>query len=118
MTLVDSSVWVDHFRRGNAGLDARLRDGDVLSHPYVIGELACGSLTPRAEVLSLLGALPSAALVEYPEVLHFVDDRRLHGRGLGWIDVNLLASSVLSRAPIWTLDKALLRVAKELGVAA
>jgi hypothetical protein len=118
MTLADTSVWVDHLRRGNARLRQLLLDGEVLSHPFVLGELACGSLAKRGEILSLLATLPEVAMVEHEEVLEFLDTRRLHGRGLGWVDVHLLASAVLSGTRIWTLDKSLGRAATAMGVAA
>jgi predicted nucleic acid-binding protein len=93
-----------------------LLDGEVLSHPFVIGELACGFLTKRAEILSLLATVPKVVIADHSEVLRLVDGERLYGRGLGWIDVHLLASALLSRAPIWTLDRILARVASAMGV--
>lgn len=118
MTLADTSVWVDHLRRGNSKLAQLLLDGEVLSHPFVVGELACGFLTKRAEILSLLGTLPKAVLADHEEVLRLVDTQRLYGQGLGWIDIHLLASALLSHTPIWTLDKTLARSAAAMGVAA
>ena len=117
MTLADTSVWVDHLRRGNSRLGQLLLDGEVLSHPFVVGELACGFLTRRSEILSLLDTLPKIAVADHEEVLRLVDSHRLYGRGLGWIDMHLLASAVLSNTPIWTLDKSLARSAKAIGVA-
>ena len=117
MILVDTSVWVDHLRRANAGLAALLGEGEVLCHRFVIGELACGRLHNRAEVLGLLGALPAATAAEHDETLRFAEIHRLAGSGLGWIDMHLLASAILSRTPIWTLDKTLARVALAMGVA-
>ena len=118
MTLADTSVWVDHLRHGNSRLGQLLLDGEVLSHPFVVGELACGFLTKREEILALLATLPKAVIAEHSEVLRLVDKERLHGRGLGWVDMHLLASAVLSRSPIWTLDRALVRVASRLGIEA
>jgi hypothetical protein len=117
LTLSDTSVWVDHLRCGNARLGQLLFDGEVLSHPFVVGELACGFLTRRAEILSLLDTLPKVAVADHAEVLRLVDTQRLFGQGLGWIDMHLLASAILSRTPIWTLDKTLARVALAMGVA-
>ena len=117
MTLADTSVWVDHLRRGNSRLSQLLFDGEVLSHPFVVGELACGFLTRRAEILSLLDTLPKIAVADHAEVLRLVDSHRLYGHGLGWVDVHLLASAVLSNTPIWTLDKSLARSAMAMGVA-
>jgi len=115
--LVDTSVWVDHFRRGNADLVTLLHDGQVLCHPLVVGELACGHLRNRRGILALLRSLPEAGGVAYEEALRFVEAHRLMGVGIGWIDVHLLASAALARAALWTLDGSLGRVAKRLGLA-
>jgi predicted nucleic acid-binding protein len=117
MTLVDTSVLVDHLRHGSSRLGQLLVDGEVSSHPFVIGELACGFLTKRAEILTLLDSLPKVVLADHAEVLRLLDTQRLYGRGLGWIDAHLLASAVLTRTPIRTLDKTLARIAAALGVA-
>lgn len=117
MTLVDTSVWVDHLRRGNAALERALLDGDVAMHPFVIGELSCGSLARRDEVLGLLDSLPRAIVADHAEVRRFIEARRLYGRGLGWTDAHLLASAVLSGTALWTMDKALARAASSAGVA-
>jgi predicted nucleic acid-binding protein len=114
MILVDTSVWVDHLRRGNDELAQLLVDQRVLCHPYVVGELACGRLTDRAEILGRLQALPQVRAVEHQEALDFVAMHRLMGVGLGWVDVNLLASAVLSRAAFWSLDRNLVRAATRL----
>lgn len=106
-TLVDTSVWVDHLRRGNAELAALLESGGVCCHRFVIGELACGALHNRTELLGLLGALPRSPLAAHDEVLSLVAERDLAGRGLGWIDVHLLASALIGHCRVWTLDKAL-----------
>ncbi|MGB2986012.1 MAG: type II toxin-antitoxin system VapC family toxin [Phycisphaerae bacterium] len=116
MMLVDTSVWIHHFRHGNAALTALLNDGDVLSHPFVIGELACGNLKQRREILSLLEALPSVTLADHDEVLAFVDGNRLMGTGIGWIDAHLLSSAVLTGTLLWTLDKRLGEAARSIGV--
>jgi predicted nucleic acid-binding protein len=115
--LVDTSVWVDHFRRRNIRLVAALEAAQVLTHPFVIGELCCGNLTRRDEILGLLQSLPSPDLIEHAEVLEFVGAHRLFGRGLGWVDIHLLASARLARVPLWTLDKRLAAVTVDLGVA-
>ena len=114
--LVDSSVWVDHLRRGNTRLAYFLTDGDVESHLLVIGELACGNLKRRKEVLSLLGSLPRVPEAEHDEVLSLIESRMLHGRGLGWVDVHLLASAMLGHTTLWTLDKRLAEQARRLRV--
>lgn len=115
--LADTSVWVDHLRRRNDRLVACLETTQVVIHPFVIGELSCGNLARRAEILGLLQALPSLPIVEHEEVLEFLVALKLHGRGLGWIDMHLLASARLARESFWTLDKRLRTVADEIGVA-
>ena len=117
MILVDTSVWVDHFRTGNRKLAGLLDEEQVLTHPLVIGELACGSLRNRAEVLALLEALPEAEMAEHREVLEFVEHERLYGHGIGWVDVHLLAAARLVGAALWTLDRPLLKVASALAIA-
>lgn len=114
MILADTSVWIDHFRRGNAELADALERGEVLMHPFIIGEIACGDLKKRREVLDLLVALPSACVASDDETLHLIEERRLMGKGLGYIDAHILASVALTEdARLWTLDKALLRVKGE-----
>lgn len=107
MILVDTSVWVSHLRNGNCHLEKLLNNGDVMCHPYVIGELACGNMGNRDEILLLLHSLPAARSAEQNEVLRFINDHRLMGRGLGLIDIHLLVSALLSDVLFWTLDKKL-----------
>lgn len=116
MVLVDTSVWVEHLRSGSAGLEPALQNGQVACHPFVIGELACGNLRNRSQILSLLSTLPLVRLAEHEEVMHVIEEYRLMGKGLGYIDVNLLASAMLSRVPLWTIDRRLNAVASTLGV--
>ena len=111
MILVDTSVWVSHFREGNAGLAALLTNGEVACHPFIIGELACGNLTNRTTILSLLKALPSTVVAEPEEILTFIENNHLMGRGLGYVDIHLLASALLTRVSLWTLDKRLEQIA-------
>ena len=117
MVLVDTSVWVDHLRRGTQGLIDQLNKAAVLCHPFVVGELACGNLNNRTEILRLLQALPLATLAEQQEVLHLLNKGRLYGRGLGWVDAHLLASARLMKCPLWTLDKALATAVMEFNLA-
>lgn len=105
--LVDTSVWVDHLRSGNDSLERLLNEGLVLGHPYVIGEIACGRLRDRARVLGLLQALPQSPLAVHGEVLALIEERELAGRGIGWVDMHLLASSLLAQCTLWTFDKPL-----------
>ena len=114
MVLVDTSVWVSHFRQAHTGLVRLLDDGEVASHPFVVGELACGNIKNRTEILTLLEALPMAIAVEHREALAFMESHALMGKGLGYVDVHLLASCVLSGLAIWTLDRKLERIADAL----
>jgi len=116
MVLVDSSVWVSHLRAGNSDLEILLNDGRVVCHPFIIGELACGNLKNRTEILSLLHSLPMAKLAEHEEVLQFIESNRLMGRGVGYVDAHLLASAVLTTIRFWTLDKKLQEVSLKLGL--
>jgi predicted nucleic acid-binding protein len=116
MVLVDTSVWVAHLRETHAELVNLLTDGEVACHPFIIGELACGNLKNRTEILSLLEALPMAIAAEHQEVLQFIESQGLMGKALGYVDVHLLASVVLSQLPIWTLDKKLEQIADLLGL--
>ncbi len=118
MILVDTSVWVDHLRRGDPKLVDLLERSIVMMHPFVVGEIACGSLHDRASILELLQDLPAAAVAEGDEVLQFIDRHVLHGRGIGYVDVHLLASVTLTDgAKIWTRDKKLRLVAQTIGCA-
>lgn len=118
MILVDTSVWVDHLRRSDAQLVDLLERAQVVMHPFVVGEIACGSLANRSTVLELLQDLPAASVAESDEVLAFIEHQALHGKGIGYVDAHLLASAALTgRAQLWTRDKRLLVAAKALGFA-
>ncbi len=116
MILVDTSVWVDHLYRGTTGMASLLDEGKVLMHPFVIGELACGDIRNRTEILHLLTALPSAPVANDREALAMIEHHKLMGRGLGYIDVLLLASVVLCGNRIWSGDKPLAGAAAALKV--
>lgn len=116
MVLVDTSVWVDHLRKGEIGLETLLDDGHVVCHHFIIGELACGNLRNRSQILSLIRALPMAIQAEHEEVMQLIEEYRLMGSGLGLIDVHLLASASLSDVHLWTLDKKLNQIALEQGI--
>jgi predicted nucleic acid-binding protein len=116
MVLVDTSVWIEHFRSGTIGLESSLDDGQVLCHLFIVGELACGHLRNRSYILSLLDTLPLAHLADHEEVMRFIETHRLMGKGLGYIDIHLLASAVLTNIPLWTLDKRLSKAAATLGI--
>ena len=120
MILADTSVWIEFLRRAPPRADLReaLEAGEVATHPFVIGELALGSLgRRRAGILADLRLLPGLPVLGDEDVLSFVDARGLAGRGIGWVDVHLLASALLAGARLWTLDARLARVAVSLGVA-
>lgn len=116
MILVDSSVWVSHFQSGLVHLGELLEDQAVMTHPYVIGELACGWLNPKDEIVNGLINLPKVDVVTISEFLHFMDAHDLVAKGLGFVDVNLLASSQLSDCELWTEDKRLIQAASDLGL--
>jgi predicted nucleic acid-binding protein len=116
MVLVDTSVWVAHLRIGNIGLETLLNDSQVVCHPLIVGELACGNLKNRHEILSLLQALPMATQTDHEEVIKFIDNHKLMGKGLGYIDIHLLASAIMTHIPLWTLDESLKDVSSTLGV--
>ena len=117
MVLVDTSVWISYLRAGNSKFEQLLNDGEAACHPFIIGELACGNIKNRAEILSLLNALPKVNLLDNEEVLLFIERNNLMGKGLGLIDIHLLASALLSEAVLWTLDIKLKHEAHILGVA-
>ena len=116
MVLVDSSVWIAHFRDGQPALADLLTDGLVFMHPFVCGELACGNLKNRVTLLSDLSVLPQAYRASDADVMHLMDARGLWGRGLGWVDAHLLAAALVSHCRFWTLDKRLDNAASELGL--
>ena len=111
MILVDTSVWIHHFRSGNTRLRELLQGGEVATHPMVLGELACGNLVKRAETLRLLGHLPRVPQAPDHLVLQSIESRRIFGKGVGWIDAHLLTASLLSSVPLWTLDRRLAGIA-------
>jgi len=117
MVLVDTSVWVEHLRHGHAEVASLLLKGEVVSHRFVIGELACGFIKNRNEVLSLLRSLPSAVEADHDEAMGFLEENQLMGKGLGLIDIHLMASAFLSGMPLWTLDKKLKQESSRLGIA-
>jgi len=116
MVLVDTSVWIRHLREGDSDLEQPLNNGEVMCHPYIVDELACGNMKNRHEVLSLLQLLPPATLARHEEILQFIEMNHLMGKGLGYIDVHLAVSAVLSGVPILSYDKKLNEVSEELGI--
>ena len=116
MVLVDTSVWINHLHTGNPKLKILLLETAVFSHPFIIGELACGNIKNRKEVFSLLGTLPTSLEVTSKEFHYFVEHNKLMGKGIGFVDIHLLASARLSRILLWTEDKNLKKVARRLNL--
>lgn len=118
MILVDTSVWIDHLRRGSTRLSSLLMNAAVLVHPFIIGELACGNLRNRSRILKLLEDLPASKVADDKEVLFFIEHNDLMGRGIGYVDAHLLASvSLSSPSRLWTTDRKLKDAAIRLGLA-
>ncbi len=113
MVIVDTSVWISHLREGNNELVSLLNNGKVLCHPFIIGEIACGNLKNRTEIIRLLKSLSGAIVAEAEEILEFIEYKELMEKGLGYIDIHLLASALLSDARLWTLDKRLDNIARK-----
>lgn len=118
MILVDTSVWIEHLRNGNPTLSALLDQNHVVIHPWIVGELACGNLRNRSQLLRLWQSLDSIPGINNEEALYFIEQHKLMGRGIGYIDVHLLASVFLEAGTkLWTLDKRLAQIASELSCA-
>jgi predicted nucleic acid-binding protein len=115
--LVDSSIWLDHLRYGLRELDLLLEQLIASTHPFVVGELACGNLRDRSAFLAHLNSLPQSPVLSQGEALRLIEIQRLAGSGLNWVDVHLLGSAMVSGANLWTRDMALYRVAERLGIA-
>jgi predicted nucleic acid-binding protein len=107
MVLVDTSVWISHFRQADKRLQTLLMEGKIVCHPFIIGEMACGRLNNRKEILGLMEALPKSVQASHEEVLYFIEEKQLMGCGLGYVDVHILASTVLTGSRLWTLDQGL-----------
>ena len=114
MVLVDTSIWVTHLRHGSRQLEKLLMGAEVMCHPFIIGELACGNLKNRNEIISLLQSLPMAPTIEFDEFLFFINRNHLIGKDIGFVDVHLLASAQLTGLPFWTADKRLKSAADQL----
>jgi predicted nucleic acid-binding protein len=116
MIIVDTSVWVDHFSKGCSELEVLLNDNKVTLHPFIIGELACGTIRNRKLILSFLNALPTVPVLTSSEYFTFIESNKLTGLGLGFVDIHILGSAVLIGKEIFTRDKALLHASEKLGV--
>jgi len=117
MILADTSVWIEHFRRGLPGFGEALNQNRILTHGVVIGELATGNLSKRKSTLDLLQRLPSIKAATANECLLFLESHHLYGQGIGWGDIQLLAAARLSKVMLWTSDKRLAEASRLLGVA-
>ena len=116
LVLADTSIWVTHFRKSENHLIQLLESGFVACHPFIIGELACGSLKNRNEIIQLLEALPNVPVLDHQEVMSFIESRKIMSKGIGYVDIHLLGSSLISDIPLWTLDKSLAKVASTLKI--
>jgi len=114
--MVDTSIWVTHLRQGSVHLKELLFNELVVCHPFIIGELACGNLKNRKEIIPLLHSLSTASIVTHNELIYFIEQNTLMGVGIGFVDVHLLASAKLSKIPLWTSDKRLKLAANKLKV--
>jgi predicted nucleic acid-binding protein len=116
MVLVDTSIWIDHFRNDNNMLKELLNNNEVLIHPFILGELACGSMRNRVEILNLLKELPLAVVADNQEVLKLIENKKLYGKGIGFIDAHLIASALLTKVRLLTMHKPLEKVLPMLNV--
>ena len=114
MVIVDTSIWVTHLRQGSRQLEKLLVEAEVMCHPFIVGELACGNLKNRTEIISLVQSLPMAPTIEFDDFLFFIDRNHLMGKGVGFVDIHLLASAQLAGVPLWTADKRLKSAADQL----
>jgi len=115
--LVDTSVWINHLRESNKTLIRLLEQGLVACHPFIIGELACGGIKNRYEIINLLNDLPSTDILDHSEIMEFIEYRNIMNKGIGYVDVHLLGSALVSTTPLWTFDKALRKIANQLSIA-
>lgn len=116
MILVDTSIWIDHLNKSDTRLITLLEEESVYVHPFVIGELACGNINNRDEILNLLNALPQISTANLDEILFFINQHKLYGKDLGYIDVHLIASCMMDKAKLYTRDKKLFQITKNLNI--
>jgi len=116
MILADTSVWINHLRDGNKRFEELLLNGKVMTHEHIVGELACGNIRNRKEIIALIRALPLAPLIQFNEFLFFIEEHKLHGKGIGFVDIHLLASAKFAQVKLWTTDKRLNSAAADLGI--
>ena len=116
MILVDTSVWISHFRHSNPKLQKMLQESQVACHPFIIGELACGNINNSTEIISLIQSLPMLDVVEHEELLLFIEHNKMMGTGLGLVDIHLMAAAILAGIPLWTQDKKLKQACSRLNI--
>ena len=114
--LVDTSVWIKHLREGDQTLTRLLEHGLVACHPFIIGEIACGGIKNRYEIISLLNDLPSTDILDHSDIMEFIENQKIMNKGVGYIDAHLLGSALVSESPLWTFDKALEKIAIQLSI--
>ena len=114
--LVDTSVWIKHLREGDQNLIRLLEQGLVACHPFIIGEIACGGIKNRFEIINLLNDLPSTEIIDHSDIMEFIESRKIMNKGIGYIDVHLLGSALVSDTPLWTFDKALRKTAIKFSI--
>ena len=114
--LVDTSVWIKHLRENEKNLVRLLEQGLVACHPFIIGELACGGIKNRHEIISLLNDLPSTDILDHYDIMEFIEYRKIMNKGIGYVDVHLLGSALVTETPLWTFDKALKKIANQLSI--
>ena len=116
LILVDTSVWIKHLRENEKNLVRLLEQGLVACHPFIIGELACGGIKNRHEIISLLNDLPSTDILDHYDIMEFIEYRKIMNKGIGYVDVHLLGSALVTETPLWTFDKALKKIANLLSI--
>ena len=116
LILVDTSVWIKHLRESDKNLIRLLEQGLVACHPLITGELACGGIKNRYEIIALLNDLPSTDILDHSEIMKLIEYREIMNKGIGYVDVHLLGSALVSETPMWTFDKALRNIAKQLSI--
>jgi len=116
MILIDSSVWIDHFRTENSLLSGLLMQGAIVMHEFILGELAIGNFKNRKEILTLLDSIPKLSKLTHDEFLYFLEQNSFYSKGVGFVDIHLLGSTKLAGVKIWTLDKRLLKLATSLNL--
>ena len=116
LILVDTSVWIKHLRESDKNLVRLLEHGLVACHPFIVGEIACGGIKNRYEIINLLNDLPSTDILDHNEIMEFIEYRKIMNKGIGYIDVHLLGSALVSETPLWTFDKALSKIANQLSI--